>query len=57
MSEEIANYFQTAWEAVHAAAGSLIVEESGGRMSYFSDNGFFIQCDVTSVLSLTVLDI
>lgn len=40
MSEEIANYFQTAW--VHAAAGSLIVEESGGRMSYSSDKTVFL---------------
>ena len=27
MFEKLQNYFQTAWEAVHATAGSLIVEE------------------------------
>jgi hypothetical protein len=41
MSEEITNYFQTAWEAMHAAAGSLIVEKSSGRQSYFSGQWFF----------------
>ena len=47
MSEEIANFFHTAWESVHAAAGSLTVQESVGRMSDFSGNGFSIQGDKT----------